>query len=132
MKNITEKANELQQKIVSHRRYFHKNAESGFEIPKTQGYILSARSTLGDSPRKARKSDTIADVGRGETGEFILLRADCDALEMEEKTGLDFACKAKKMHACGHDMHAAMLLGAAEILRNYDIKGKICENSANG
>ena len=125
MKRITEKAKELQPKIISHRRYFHRHAESGFEIPKTEGYILKELRALGYKAVKCGKSGIIADIGRGETNTCVLLRADCDALDIEEKTGLDFACKSKRMHACGHDMHAAMLLGAAEIIKDYDIKGKI-------
>lgn len=125
MKRITEKSKEIQQKIISHRRYFHRHAESGFEIPKTEGYILKELRALGYKAVKCGKSGIIADIGRGETNTCVLLRADCDALDIEEKTGLDFACKSKRMHACGHDMHAAMLLGAAEIIKDYDIKGKI-------
>lgn len=104
----------MQQKLISHRRFFHKNAELGFDTPLAVQYITEQLKKLGLRPLPCGKSGVYADIGSGEDG--ILLRADFDALPIEEETGLEFACKSGAMHACGHDMHAAMLLGAAEYL----------------
>ncbi|MBR2321308.1 MAG: amidohydrolase, partial [Clostridia bacterium] len=72
------------------------------------------------------KAGLIATVGR-KSGKTILLRADIDGLPITEKTGLAYACKNGRMHACGHDLHATMLLGAAKLLKAHEkeLKGKV-------
>ena len=102
------------------RRYLHKNAEIGFELPKTAAYVETRLKELGYTPKRVSRCAIIAGIGQGKDG--ILLRADMDALPIKERSGEPFACKVGYMHACGHDLHAAMLLGAAAILREQETK----------
>lgn len=69
---------------------------------------------MGYTPKSCGKCGVTADIGDGDS--CLLLRADMDALPVNEATGLSFAAKNGAMHACGHDMHTAMLLGAAQLL----------------
>ena len=72
---------------------------------------------MGYAPRDCGRCGLIADIGRGKT---FLLRADMDALPIREETGLDYACPNGNMHACGHDLHTAMLLGTAKLLKAHE------------
>ena len=103
------------------RRYLHKNAEVGFDLPDTTAYIVKRLKGLGYTPKKCGKGGIVAEIG-GKGRGYFLLRADMDGLPIQERSGETFACKAGKMHACGHDMHAAMLLGAAALLREREGK----------
>ena len=100
--------------IIEHRRAIHSFAETGFDLPKTRRYVKDRLESLG-LEMKEIGGGIVASLGT-ESGKTILLRADMDALNIEEKTGLSFAAKNGNMHACGHDMHTAMLLGAASVL----------------
>lgn len=117
MRNWIEQAKSLQRTCTEHRRYFHQNAETGFSVTNTQAYIRKRLTELGYTPQTIGKNGTVAEIGTGET---LLLRADVDALPIQEKTGLPFACLTGNMHACGHDFHAAMLLGAAELCKRNE------------
>ncbi|MBQ8291059.1 MAG: amidohydrolase [Clostridia bacterium] len=124
--NVLQEAQAIQSELVSHRRYLHKNAETGLVLPKTQAYITETLQKLGYTP-KPHRGGVVASLNPTKTGKAFLLRADADALPIKEKTGLPFACKTGNMHACGHDMHTAMLLGAAKLLkqREKDLKGEV-------
>ena len=106
------------------RRRLHAVAEVGFDLTQTQKIIIETLETYGYRPQKCGRGGVIADVGAGEPR--ILLRADADALPIQEKTGLSFAAKNGNMHACGHDLHAAMLLGAAKLLKENESRLKGC------
>ena len=121
MKNLLEQANALKDELIRHRRYIHKNAETGFDTPKTKKYITECLEKMGYEPKECGKAGIKAEVGKGEKA--ILLRADTDALPIKEETSLPYAA-AENMHACGHDMHTAMLLGAAKILKENENKLK--------
>lgn len=114
MKEIMRQAKGLQEELVRHRRYLHENAELGFDLPKTCAYVEQALRGMGYAVQKCGKSGLIATLGRGKC---ILLRADMDALPIVEQTKLPYACKDERMHACGHDLHTAMLLGGAKLLK---------------
>lgn len=124
-KGIIKKAEELEDKIIAHRRFLHQNAETGFNLEKTVEYINNELLKMGYKTEKCGRSGIICSVGKGETS--VLLRADMDALPIKEETNLAFASKNGNMHSCGHDMHSAMLLGAAEILKSLEcqLTGKI-------
>ncbi len=116
--NYYERAVELKDEIVSHRRYFHTNAEVGLELPKTREYIMEQLKSYGMDPKLCGHGVT-ATLGKGD--KCILLRADMDALPMPEESGEPFACPTgTEAHACGHDFHAAMLLGAAKMLKETE------------
>ncbi len=107
------------------RRYLHKNAEVGFDLPSTFSYVKKRLKELGYTPKPIGRYAIIAEIGSGNG--CVLLRADADGLPIQEKSGEPFACKDGRMHACGHDLHTAMLLGAAAILkkREKDLPRKV-------
>ena len=103
----------------------HERAETGFALSKTRSYIKEQLKGLNCQPQDCGKSGIVALIG-DKTKPCVLLRADMDGLPMSENTGLPFASKSGNMHACGHDMHAAMLLGAAKILKEKEQGLKVC------
>ncbi|MBE6681198.1 MAG: amidohydrolase [Ruminococcaceae bacterium] len=123
---ILRNSKELSQKLIEHRRFLHQNAEVGFDTIKTSKYIYDTLCTLGVECRFLGKNAVVGDIKGEKNGKTVLLRADIDALPITEQTGLSYACKLGNMHACGHDMHAAMLLGAAELLQS--VKHDFCGN----
>ena len=125
MKNLLKEGKKLQEELTKHRRYLHQNAEVGFDLPKTTGYVAEQLRLLGYTPKRVGRYALSAEIGDGSPA--FLLRADMDGLPIKEQTRLPFACKAGCMHACGHDLHTAMLLGAARLLKvvERDIKGRV-------
>lgn len=119
--SMWEKCKELQDYIVGIRRDLHQIPEVGTDLPKTQAMIAAELDKLGIAYRKNKgDSGIIGTIEGGKPGKTILLRADIDALPITEQTGLPFASKHQGcMHACGHDTHAAMLLGALRILNEH-------------
>lgn len=111
--------------VIEWRRALHERAETGFALGETTKYIKERLTELGYAPKDCGKAGIVAQIGK-ESGKCVLLRADIDGLPMYEDTGLPFACKKGNMHACGHDMHAAMLLGAAKLLREREKGLKGC------
>jgi amidohydrolase len=104
--------------IIAIRRAIHRRPELGLELPETQQRIVDDLRSLGLEPTLGeRLSSVTATIGADRPGRTIVLRADMDALPLTEDTGLDFASEIDgRMHACGHDTHVAMLLGAARLL----------------
>ncbi|MBQ3062240.1 MAG: amidohydrolase [Clostridia bacterium] len=118
--NYYERASVLGAETVEHRRFFHTNAEVGLYMPKAKAYVMAKLKEYGLEPEECGEGVTAA-IGKG--GRTILLRADMDALPMEEESGLEFACPTgTEAHACGHDLHAAMLLTAAKLLKEDEAK----------
>lgn len=124
MKTLLKNAEKLREKLVEHRRYLHEHAEIGFELPQTCAYVNEVLRNLGYTPKKCGKAGVICSVGDDESKPAVLLRADMDALPIKENSGEAFACKTGNMHACGHDLHTAMLLGAAELLKKEETRLK--------
>ena len=114
---------------ISVRRRIHADPEIGLELPRTQEHILERLSEIGLTGARGRQCDSVVAVLEGDQpGPTTLLRADMDALEMPEDTDVDFSSKVDgRMHACGHDAHVAMLLGAARVLhgRRRDLRGRV-------
>lgn len=117
----------LHQKTVSRRRYLHTHPGTGFDIADTAAYVKKELAEMGYEPVSCGKSGVVALAGKHMGGKTFLLRADMDALPICEEADVGFASQNGKMHACGHDMHAAMLLGAAELLKAHEdeIQGTI-------
>ena len=116
--NYYERALQLKDETVAHRRFFHVNAEVGLNMPKGQAYVLEELAKLGIDAKPCGHGVS-ATVGKG--GKCLLLRADMDALPMAEESGLDFACPTgTEAHTCGHDFHVAMLLTAAKMLKENE------------
>ena len=120
MNNILKEANALQEVIVRDRRYFHKNAEIGHDLPITTEYVLKRLREMGYEPELITDSAIVALVGGKKPGKTFLIRADMDALPIVEENDLEYKSQTKNMHACGHDTHTAMLLGAAKILKDHE------------
>ena len=115
--------------MVELRRRLHRHPEIGLQLPVTQAVILEELGRLGLPTSVGRSLTSVVSEIRGQgEGPTILLRADMDALPIQEETGLEFASDVPgAMHACGHDLHVAMLLGAARLLaeRSDRVSGRI-------
>ena len=116
--NFFEEAKAIENEFLELRRCLHTHAEVGFSLPYPTGLVFAKLREYGYDPEKCGRAGITATVGRG--GKTFLLRADMDALPMREETGLEFAARGGNMHACGHDMHTAMLLLAAKLLRAHE------------
>lgn len=117
---ILNEAKQLQEQIVAHRQWLHAHAETGFGLEKTKAYVRTVLEGMGYRVADCGRCGLVTTVGGKKPGKVFLLRADMDALPILEETGLPFACPDGAMHACGHDMHTAMLLGAAQLLKNHE------------
>lgn len=116
---ILQEASALQEEIKAHRLWLHTHAETGFDLTETKPYVKSTLTEMGYTVQECGKAGLVTTVGKP-GGKVLLLRADMDALPIAEEADVDFACKNGRMHACGHDMHTAMLLGAAKILKAHE------------
>ena len=128
MLNIVNEVKGIQEQIIAWRRELHQFPETGHDIPKTAAYISEKLDELGIEYRANVGGHGIVALIKGEKdGKTIALRADMDALAVEEKTELSFASTNGNMHACGHDGHMAMLLGAAKIINSHknEIEGNV-------
>ena len=126
-KEILQEANNQSEKIISNRRYLHTHAETGFDLTETISYVKNELISMGCTPVDCGKSGIVTLIGGQKNGKTFLLRADMDALPIEEEADVTFRSQTGKMHACGHDMHTSMLLGAARILKAHEseIEGTI-------
>ena len=115
--DIKELAREYRDYVISLRRHFHQYPELSLEEFETSKKIKEELEKMGIEYVSAGGTGVIADIKGSKPGKTIALRADMDALPVEELTECDFKSKIDgNMHACGHDSHMAMLLGAAKIL----------------
>lgn len=127
MNKFMEQAKSIKEDIVTYRRSIHINPEVGPELPKTKAYVMDKLREFGYEPKEICESGIVATIEGNKSGKTFLLRADMDALPMTEATLCDFKSTNGAMHSCGHDMHTAMLLGAAKLLKeNQDeIEGTV-------
>lgn len=124
---ILNQAKKLQPTLAKYRQYLHEHAEVGFALSKTATFVEKNLQEMGYTPIRIAKNCLLATIGKPSAKGAFLLRADMDALPIKEKSGEAFACKTGNMHACGHDMHTAMLLGAAKLLKDNEreLKGQV-------
>ena len=108
-------AERIREDIVRDRRTLHAAPEVGTDLPNTVACVKKRLLEMGYQPRELA-GGVVAEITGTETGRCLLLRADMDALCVTEQTGLDFASANGCMHACGHDMHAAVLFGVLQQL----------------
>jgi amidohydrolase len=114
--------------LVRIRRDLHANPELGFEERRTSGVVADKLRTLGLDPRTGIGGTGVtADLGDARAGPTVLLRADMDALPIDERSDAAYASRNGAMHACGHDGHVAMLLVAARLLveRSEQLRGRV-------
>lgn len=110
-------AKEAEAGIIEARRLIHQNPEYGMELPVTKAFVRKRLEALGYAVSDCGQGLT-ATVGKG--GSVILLRADMDALAIREDNDLPYRSTNDYAHLCGHDIHTAVLLGAAEILKKKE------------
>lgn len=118
MDPVLRAARELQSEIVAWRRSLHRIPELANQEERTSGLVADALTELGlEVTEGVAGTGVVAHLPGTATGRGVALRADMDGLPLQEQTGLDFASLHEgRMHACGHDAHMAMLLGAARLL----------------
>ena len=127
MNKIIEQAKLIKEDLINYRRTIHSNPEVGAELPQTKAYVIEKLKEFGYDPKEICESGIVATIEGKKPGKTFLLRADMDALPVTEATECDFKSTNGCMHACGHDMHTTMLLGAAKLLKeNQDeIEGTV-------
>lgn len=128
-KKIVELSEKFYEEVVELRHFFHMNPEIGFEEVKTAKKVADKLKALGiETKTNVAKTGVVGLIRGTSPGKTVLLRADMDALLIEEKADIPYKSKTDgKMHACGHDGHTAGLLGAAMILNELkdELKGNV-------
>lgn len=119
MQTIYQQAKQIQQELVEIRRHIHQNPEVGTELPHTKDFVKARLTEYGYEPQDIANSSVVATINGAQGGKTILLRADMDALAVQEAAEVDFKSNNGAMHGCGHDMHTTMLLGAAKLLQQH-------------
>lgn len=120
MNYFLKRAGELAQEMTAHRRYLHQHAEIGNDLPMTTKYVTEQLRDIGLEPQEICPGGIMALVRGKKPGKTYLLRADMDALPMGEDNDLPFKSQTCNAHTCGHDLHTAMLLGAARMLKERE------------
>lgn len=119
-KNIIQEAEKNQQEIVKQRRYLHTYPETAYKEFLTTKFIEQELKKLKLNTERIGKTGVVSKIEGKSNDVTIALRADIDALNIQEENDFNFkSVHPGKMHACGHDAHSAMLLGAAKILVNH-------------
>lgn len=118
MANFLSEAREIQSDLAAIRRHIHQEPEIGLDLPKTQAKIVAALDGLGLEVMTGKGLSSVTAVLRaGKSEKTVLLRADMDALPVTELADLAYKSQIDgAMHACGHDLHVSMLIGAARLL----------------
>ena len=119
-KELMAEAAVLEPQLQNWRRTLHRHPEVGFDLPQTRALVKQALTEMGYTPQDCGKAGILVLAGGKKPGKTILLRGDMDALPIQEESGVDFASEVPgRMHGCGHDMHTAMMLGAAKLLKAH-------------
>lgn len=128
-KELIKRVDEIEEFVIDIRRDFHMNPELGMQEYRTRDKIVEHLENIGIEYRKNIANTGVVGIIRGrEEARTVALRADIDALPMEDKKKVSYKSKIKgKMHACGHDAHTAIVLGVAKVLNQFkdQIKGNI-------
>lgn len=125
---VTIPASEVTERVIELRREIHRYPELGFEETRTQELVERELDALGIEHRRAAKTGIVGIIRGAKPGRVAALRADMDALPITEKSGEPFSSEVPgKMHACGHDAHTAILIGAARMLQGMrdDLHGTV-------
>jgi len=117
---ILREAEAIRHHISDQRRQLHQHAETGFDLTETLAFVKRELTDMGLHPVDCGRAGVVALVGGKKPGKVFLLRADMDALPIHEEADVPFASQTGNMHACGHDMHTSMLLGAARLLKDHE------------
>lgn len=129
MLDLLKEAKGIEQEVIRIRRHIHANPEIGYQESETAAFVAATLRSFGVEVTEGLGGNGVLGMLKGSgSGPCVALRADMDALAVTEDTGLPFAsCTPGKMHACGHDGHTAMLLGAAKLLSTHrsELRGTI-------
>ena len=117
---LLSEAENISETIVNQRRALHRMPGTEFDLGETLAYVKKELEDMGYAPESCGRAGLVALAGGKKPGKVFLLRADMDGLPIREEADVDFASKNGRMHACGHDMHTAMLLGAARLLKQHE------------
>ena len=118
---LLSEAKEMQLLLTKYRGYLHAHPELGFDLKQTKEYVKRELISIGYEPVECGKCGLVVLAGGKNSDKTFLIRADMDALPISEQTDIEFKSEnIGKMHACGHDMHTAMLLGAARLLKTHE------------
>ncbi len=117
---LLEEARQHQEQLLKDRRYLHAHPGTGFDLAETVAYVKAELTAMGYAPQDCGKAGVVALAGGKKPGKVFLIRGDMDALPVSEESGEEFASQNGCMHACGHDMHTAMMLGAARLLKAHE------------
>ena len=122
-----QEAKSYEDQLVRTRRYLHTHPETGFDLTETLAFVKKELTEMGYEPKECGKAGLTVLAGGKKPGKVFLIRGDMDALPMQEEADIDFPSANGKMHACGHDMHTTMMLGAARLLKAHEdeIEGTI-------
>ena len=119
--DLLQEAKQLQPELLQCRRTIHRHPETGFDLHETKALVKRQLTEMGYSPQECGKCGLVALAGGKKKGRTILIRADMDALPIEEAAEVEYRSETPgRMHGCGHDMHTAMLLGAAKLLKAHE------------
>ena len=119
--DLLQEAKQLQPELLQCRRTIHRHPETGFDLQETKALVKRQLTEMGYSPQECGKCGLVALTGGKKKGRTILIRADMDALPIEEAAEVEYRSETPgRMHGCGHDMHTAMLLGAAKLLKAHE------------
>ena len=134
---MLKQAHAISEELIEWRRDFHMHPETGFDVHRTAGIVADELEKMGYRVKRGvGKTGVVAEIGEG--GKMVAIRADMDALPLQELNDTEFKSTVEnKMHACGHDSHTAMALGAAHLLTKEKFNGRIrflfqpCEETAD-
>lgn len=134
---MIKQAHAISEELIEWRRDFHQHPETGFDVFRTAGIVADELEKMGYKVKRGvGKTGVVAEIGEG--GKLVAIRADMDALPLQELNESEYKSTIEnKMHACGHDSHTAMALGAARILAKEKLNGRVrflfqpCEETAD-
>ena len=123
---VRDEAAQIAEQITELRHAIHREPEIGLDLPKTQAKVLAALDGLPLEISTGRGLSSVTAILRGGPGPVVLLRGDMDALPVTEESGVPYSSVIPgAMHACGHDLHTAMLAGAARLLSARQVPGTV-------
>lgn len=125
---LKEEIKSVEADMISFRRLIHQHPETAFEEVETTNRIARKLDDFGITYKRMDPTGLVGEIEGNKPGKTILLRADIDALDVKEETGEEYASQTEgKMHACGHDNHASMLVAALKVLNQHkdDIEGTV-------
>ena len=117
---LLQEAEALRDCVLEERRWLHRHPETGFDLTDTHTFVKQELADMGYQPADCGRAGPVALAGGEKPGNAFLLRADMDGLPIHEEADVEFAAQNGRMHACGHDLHTAMLLGAARLLKAHE------------